>query len=132
MKRVIVYFVVPFLLLVSCCGCSQKKEPELLSGSYMLSQYMGAYMSPFIDFDTKKNTFSFHYDFLSSYYAHGNFTVNDDKVVAKTDNGKYTYVFRIKNDDTIVFIQEGSSEIDIIDEKAPQVINGSEFVFTEE
>ena len=89
-------------------------------------------MSPFIDFDTEKNTFSFHYDYLSSYYAYGKFTVNNNKIVAETDDGKYTFIFEIKDDETIVFVQKGSSEIKILDQRAPQVIDGSEFVFLKE
>ena len=126
-------FAVVILLLASFCGCNkQQKEPELSSGSYMLNQYEGAYMSPVIKLDTEKNTFSFHYDYLSSYYAYGKFTVSGSKVVAETDDGKYTYVFQIKDDETIVFVQKGSSEIKILDEKAQQVIDGSEFRFLEE
>ena len=98
----------------------------------MLNEYEGAYMSPLIKFDTEKNTFSFHYDYISSYYAYGKFSVNDNTVVAETDDGKYTFVFQIKDDDTIVFVQEGSSEIKILDQKAPQIIDGSEFVFMKE
>lgn len=132
MKKFIICFVCLALLIVTFSGCKGQKEPELLNGSYMLSQYMGAYMSPIIKFDTEKNTFSFHYDYLSSYYAYGEFTIKDNKIFAETDDGKYTYIFEIKDKETIVFVQEGSSEIDIIDEKAPQVIDGSKFVLMKE
>ncbi len=97
----------------------------------MLTQYRGAYMSPFIKFDTENNTFSFHYDYVSSYYAYGKFTVKSNTVFTETDDGKYTFIFEIKDDETIVFVQKGSSQINILDERAPQVSDGSEFVFWE-
>lgn len=133
MKKIIICFLVSTLLLGTFCGCNQQqKEPELLSGSYILNQPRGAYMCPLIDFDTEKNTFSFHYDYLSSYYAYGSFTVSGSKIVAETDDGKYTFIFKIKDDETIVFVQDGSSEVEILDKRAPQVIDGSEFVFLKE
>ena len=40
------------------------------------------------------NTFSFRSSILSSYYAHGKFTIEDDILTCKTDDGLYTYVFK--------------------------------------
>ena len=128
MKKTIVCFVALCLLLVTFCSCKQDKEPELLSGSYLLSENESVHMSPLIKFDTEKSTFTFHYDYLSAYYAYGKITVKGNQVIAETDDGKYTYIFEIRSDNKIVFVQNGSSEIVTTDKNALQIIDGTEFI----
>ena len=43
------------------------------------------------------NTFSFRCSILSSYYAHGKFSIENDILTCKTDDGLYTYVFKQVN-----------------------------------
>ena len=128
MKKLVVCSIILSLLLITFCSCKQDKEPVLSNGSYILTENESAYMSPLIKFDTEKNTFAFHYDYLSSYYACGKITLKNNQIIARTDDQKYTYIFEIKNDNTIVFIQKGSSEIKITDKNAPQINDGTEFV----
>ena len=102
----------------------------------MLNITSDTYPSPSIDFDLENNTFTFNYDPLSSYLAHGTFRISGGKVIAETDDGKYTYIFEITDNDTLTFIQKGSSEIEITDApdsfRIPRVFDGAEFKFTEE
>ncbi|MDD3369870.1 MAG: hypothetical protein PHP50_13490 [Lachnospiraceae bacterium] len=64
--------------------------------------------APSISFDTKEKTFVFSYDFLSSYSNYGTYLIQDDEVIATTSDGKYTYTFKIVDDDTISFVEEKS------------------------
>lgn len=47
---------------------------------------------------------------LSSYIAIGSYEVDYDNLVFKTDDGKYKYVFKIK-DNNLIFSATESSEI---------------------
>lgn len=54
-------------------------------------------------------TFVFTFSPLSSYIGHGKYTVKDDVLTLKTDDGKYHYVFKME-DGTLIFDAEQSSE----------------------
>lgn len=136
MKKFISTFVCVILLMFALCSCSNKPIYGLSEGCYMLNITSDTYPSPSIDFDLENNTFTFKYDPLSSYFTHGTFRITNGKVIAKTDDGKYTYIFEITDNDTITFIQNGSSEIKTTNTpdsfRVPKVIDGSEFKFLEE
>ncbi len=136
MKKIVSAFICVILLLFTLCSCSSEPIYGLSEGCYMLNITSDTYPSPSIDFDLENNTFTFNYDILSSYFSHGTFSISDGKVIAKTDDGKYTYIFEITDNDTITFIQNGSSEIKITDApdsfRVPQVFDGAEFKFLEE
>lgn len=56
-----------------------------------------------------KQTFTFTHDSLAAYLSVGSFTLDGDTLTAATDDGRYTYVFRLTDDDTLTFVPEGSS-----------------------
>lgn len=58
----------------------------------------------------ENNQFQFTYSVLSSYFALGTYEINDHKLILKTEDGKYTYTFEMK-EDTLIFKQEESSAI---------------------
>lgn len=55
-------------------------------------------------------TFWFVFSLISSYIGHGSYTVQDDRLALKTDDGQFTYVFDMV-DDTLVFDAEASSDV---------------------
>ena len=50
---------------------------------------------PNITFDMQNNQFTFTYDFLSSYLNTGKIKIENKKIIATTDDNKYTYIFKI-------------------------------------
>lgn len=79
-------------------------------------------------------TFGFTYDVLSSYYPHGNYKKQEDKITAVTDDGKYQYVFQVNDDGTLSFVAEESSDTEQIMrqiEYAPEIQDGSVFASEE-
>lgn len=56
------------------------------------------------------NRFVFMYSPLSSYYAQGEFYLNDTRLIMKTDDGKNTYVFKVDGD-KYVFDAANSSKM---------------------
>ncbi len=69
---------------------------------------------PNIVLDTTNKKFHFFYDALSSYMNVGSYVIEDDVMIATTDDGLYTYKFRMVGDN-LVFVKEGSSSVRIID-----------------
>lgn len=73
--------------------------------------------------------FGFFYDVLSSYLSIGSYTIEDDILLAVTDDGLYHFSFRIKDDDTLVFMVADSSQIKIRDQRfGIELGDGAEFV----
>ena len=91
-------------------------------------QNSDAAAAPSISFDLEKNTFSFSFDLLSSYYSVGSIKINEDTVTCTTDDNKYTFKFNIQNSDSISFIAEASSSTETIDGKLA-VPDGAIFKF---
>jgi len=80
-----------------------------------------------ITFDLHKNRFTLVCDPLSSYLNTGTIEL-DGKITATTDDGKYTYIFEVVDNDTIRFVQNGSSDIASRLEGDP-LADGTEFKF---
>ena len=85
------------------------------------------YCTPSVWLNYKDNTFSFGYDSLSSYLSYGTFSEENGKITAVTDDGLYTYIFEVKDEDTIAFVEDGSSAI-IMTKGDSVVKDGSEFI----
>lgn len=69
---------------------------------------------PNIVLDTTNKKFHFFYDALSSYMNVGSYVIEDDMMIATTDDGLYTYKFKVDGDN-LVFVKVGSSSVRIID-----------------
>lgn len=85
------------------------------------------YCTPAVTLNYKDKTFSFSYDVFSSYLSYGTFSEENGKITAVTDDGWYTYIFEVKDEDTIAFVGAGSSAI-IMTEGEPVIKDGSEFI----
>lgn len=106
----------------------------LCSGTYEMKNAKNAAIPPVITFDVEAFTFSFQFDPLSSYLAVGTWTLDSNKIVAKTDDNQYVYIFQVRSNDTLRFVEKGSSKIPYIDKtltKNPPIVNGTEFVLQE-
>lgn len=110
------------LFLFSCTT-----NPVVQEGKYVMKEKVDP-PSPSIEF-SKDNGFTFTYDYLSSYRAIGSYEIKDNKVISTTSDGLFTYVFEIKDKDTLLFKEEGSSSIRMTEGKTP-ISDGTEFIFT--
>lgn len=86
---------------------------------------------PNITFDMQNNQFTFTYDFLSSYLNTGKIKIENKKIIATTDDNKYTYIFKIIDNDTIKFVENGSSKVvDLVGNVV--ITDGTEFKFIDQ
>ena len=91
----------------------------------------GAYVQPYINLKTD-NSFHFFVSPLSSYLCVGTYTLDEEKLTLKTDDGLYTYVFKVDGEN-FVFDAENSSEIPKFKPSAdaeplPPISDGAVFV----
>lgn len=114
------------LILTAC----SKIVYGLSDGTYKMSADNENGISPTISFDLKENTFSFNFDVLSSYANIGAIKISDGNVVGKTDDGKYTYTFKIVDNDTIKFVESKSSDTKTVEGKTA-VLDGAEFKYVD-
>ncbi len=68
------------------------------------------YISPTLSLNFKDNTFIFSYSAFSSYIPMGSFTIQNDRLIAKTDDEKYTYIFS-RHPDGWAFAEDPSSPL---------------------
>lgn len=116
--------------LTALCACKDDTVYGISSGAYVLQSETDTPIKPTVSFNTDDNTFTFHYDPLSSYLSHGSFEVANSKITAHTDDDKYTYIFKIVDNDTVCFVENGSSEIAMTpQDNPPTVTDGAEFKF---
>lgn len=77
-------------------------------------------------------TFGFTYDVLSSYLANGTYTIEDQQLILKTDDGKYQYIFEIEDDDTLLFVKDKSSDVSLIQKDIGVAItDGARFIIND-
>ena len=87
-----------------------------------------SFMLPGLALNEKEHTFSFSYDLLSSYLSVGTYVVEKGILTAITDDGLYYYQFKVLDEDTLEFMQEGSSEVRLINEEMGIAVqDGAEF-----
>ena len=114
--------------------CYRMEVPNGGSGPYHHGEHHGGHHGngmyvPSFSVDEDNQTFIFSYDPLSSYAAGGTYSIEDGILTAVTNDGKYQYRFRIREDGTMTFIQDGSSKIQVTDEKtAVPVTDGAVFL----
>ena len=126
MKKVILTFTALSVLCLALMGCS-KTVTMVSSGTYKAEKTDDTIVAPSITFDLEDKTFIFNYDILSSTLVVGTVEIDDGKVTATTDDGD-TYIFEVPDNDTIKFVQDGSSEV--IDTFGNTVVtDGTEFTY---
>lgn len=109
----------------------EKELYGFLDGEYMIEseEDLGSLITT-LQFDLEEHTCMFPQSIFSSVYPGGTFRIKDDKVLVKGYGGKDTYIFEIVDDETLRFVQEGSSEILLGDGR--NLPNGTVFKLVEE
>lgn len=102
------FLLITALLALTLAGCGHAPT-SLSSGTYYAPKSETALLPPSLTLDMDKQSFVFTHDPLSSYLSIGTFTIDGDKLTAATDDGRYTYTFRLTGEDTLAFESKGSS-----------------------
>lgn len=105
---------------VLLCGCLSGSKEDLPNGKYLLDGKTDV-TTPYVLL-LGNNQFEFY----SSYFASGTYRKEDDAFIMKTEDGKYTFVFQIK-DGTLCFDLKQSSTIPQINGENP-LEDGAVFV----
>ncbi|MBR6528176.1 MAG: hypothetical protein IKT45_09600 [Lachnospiraceae bacterium] len=79
-----------------------------------------------------KHEFQFSYDMLSSYLPYGMYTIRGNILTAITYDGQYQYRFEIINGDTLRFLQDGISDVSLIDERLGTAIHDGDLFVRED
>jgi len=99
-------------IVIGLCGCSDKSETleESISvGDYVMEK-SDEIMKPTVQIKDD-NKFIFNYSPLSSYMALGFYEVDDENnLILKTDDGKFQYVFKLK-EKNLIFNSEETAEM---------------------
>lgn len=76
-----------------------------------------ALLIPELSLYKTEKTFTFSYDVISSYLSHGTYEIEDGILTAVTDDGNYHYQFKVIDENTLEFLQEGSSDVRLVDDR---------------
>ena len=136
----ITVFAIIACIVVAACFLTSPK-PDEQDSHYNLSS-VGVYYGIYTYGDLAKlgilsnedgEYFSFGFDPFSSYMNIGSITEEDGKLICKTSDGKYTYVFDIKDAQTLIFDAERSDSVRLFDANVgEQIEDGSEFHFSDQ
>lgn len=123
MKRII-SLAICLALFLSFPGCgTDRSDIKLTSGNYYLVGDYEEHMTPCLWLDMDENTFALGAGVAVSYAEHGSFEINDGKLTATSQST--TFVFEIKDSQTLVLIDSGDKEF-------LQLPENAEFVFKED
>lgn len=132
-KRNITLILAAIIVLITLSLFLQSQNQAIYgvsSGTYSVINE-DELLLPNITFDMQNNQFTFTYDFLSSYLNTGKIKIENKKIIATTDDNKYTYIFKIIDNDTIKFVENGSSKVvDLVGNVV--ITDGTEFKFVDQ
>ena len=117
MKKRVVCLIFGMLLLVS--GCGVQNTDMLCEGVYIAADSADGLHQMALQLFPREGRFIFNYDPLSSYFTTGTIELDADKLTAATDDGRFTYIFRIVDNKTVCFVQNGSHEIITVEGENP-------------
>lgn len=131
MKNKVHILLIPIIIIFILVGCSTEssEKKSLISGVYVLSDNKTA-MELVIDMSENR----FTVNVLGSEFLSGKIEIDDNKLAAITDDGKFEYVFEIKDEKTLEFI---SGESDLLvsvggDSSTVDMSDGLKFTLLEE
>jgi len=128
-KRVCISLTIALALLMTACS-SNNDTTTVKDGTYVLKQ-AGTEEVILPCINISDDDISFTYDFLSSYLPTGTYTIEDDVLTMKTNDGKYKYVFKV-DEDKLIFQKNESSKVDLIDDRlGVKVTDNAEFFLKE-
>lgn len=131
LKSKVYILLVSIIMLFIFMGCSTKgpDNATLLSGTYAHSED-NATME--MDIDLSENKFTIK--ILNNKFLEGQIEIEDDKLIAVTDDEKFEYVFEIEDEKTLKFIPEQSDLLVSVsgDSRTIDMSDGLEFEFLSE
>lgn len=102
------------------CTSTAKRNTDhrisLTSGTYIMEGTGNGLGATILTIDAKEQTFTFPSDPLNSYLPIGNYEIDGDYVKARTDDGMYHYTFKILDNETLVYVDDGLPKPAVIDE----------------
>lgn len=107
MKRIICCLIC-FLTLLSAVGCSSDTTPVLSGNYYAVGDY-DEMLTPYLSLDTDNSKFSFGAGSIVSVALYGSYKITDGKLIATSRDT--TFEFEIKDNNTLVLIDNGEKEI---------------------
>lgn len=108
-KPLIVFLALICVLFVFLSNCGNQVVYGISGGTYKMVTNTATAFAPAVSFDlTEGQCFQFTFDLLSSYLSVGSVTMNGH-AVCKTDDGKFTYIFEVVDNDTLRFMAKDSS-----------------------
>lgn len=120
------------LLILSLCLTLTACAPRTIAprgGHYHMSVPPETLIVPSLTLDAEAGTFLFFYDGFSSYLPVGTYAQDGTVLRCVTDDGRYTYLFRVVNETTLAFIADGSADVSLIDKgSGAPVVEGSVFL----
>ena len=120
MKKISLLLAVVIMVMVLLCGCgAQSADAQLKSGVYLAQERSSGVstadqaimLEPYVSIDTEDNSFYYGQSLMMSYAEYGSYEIIDGKLVSTVQNGN-TYVFEIKDSNTLVRISDEGEEID--------------------
>ncbi len=122
MKKIIIFTCI--LCAIILFAGSMQKDKEVKVGDYYMETDLNI-PPPCVMVSDEQIVFL--YDYLSSKLTIGTYIVEGDALTMTTDDGKETYVFKIKGD-SLVFQARKSSELKYVNEEhAFKVYDGAKF-----
>ncbi|MEE1198414.1 MAG: hypothetical protein U0K54_04630 [Acutalibacteraceae bacterium] len=106
MKRMICCLIC-LLILFSFAGCNSDTS-HVCSGSYYAVGDYEEMLTPYLWIDTDKNEFALGAGSIISYAEYGTYEIADGKVIATSQST--TFEFEIKDNNTLVLIDNGDNE----------------------
>lgn len=92
---------------------------------YRMTDAGSGKLVPTLTLNRTDNSFSFTFDPLSSYLSYGIYEQKDGKIICKTDDGQFRYVFKVTDEATLVFDKKSSSPVTVTDSKIASEIKDS-------
>lgn len=125
-KRIGVSLIMVLILLFLTACNSSNVVISVKDGTYVLEQTETKEIA-LPNVTISNDNISFSYDYLSSYFPYGTYTIEGDILTMTTTDGKYKYLFQVKGD-KLSFQKDGSSEVNLTDNRfGIKIIDNAEF-----
>ena len=82
----------------------------MVPGSFTAMRYENKLMAPSVTLQ-EDSSFWFSFSPISSYIGHGTYSIRDGRLVLPTDDGRFIYYFDIRDNNTLAFDAQSSSEM---------------------
>ncbi len=135
MKKKILFIIILLFCFIGCLqymGKIYKKSENHISDKikyYSMKTQEDSVVVPTIQLNVEEKTFCISYDVLSSVITGGTYEIINGVLIAKTDDGQKQYLFEEIDENVLRFIQDGSSKIELTDERiGVRISDGAEFI----